>query len=341
MKIGIFGGSFSPPHMGHISCLTSVQKKAGLDKILVVPTFQSPLKTPVDGPTPDQRLKMVQLAIQGFGKQFEVNDLEIKRQGVSYTIDTLKEFRKDHSAEDLYLIIGADHLETFSSWRDYKDILKECNIIVATRPGFDIPGSREQLPQFLNEFVLEYDFNFIELTTGRNLQFIRIPDVDISASELRKKLRSGRPVDQFLPLAVETFIRDSKLYQNLKDKIQDYNKFTEFCAHHLYSKKAIQVKGYDLRKTSAPSEYAIVTSGTSNRHAISLAENLIQAVKDEFRIHPSSIEGTEEGRWVVVDYGSLIIHVFYDYVRQEYSLEKLWKEGQDLGLTDPFLNLKK
>lgn len=336
MKIGIFGGTFSPPHMGHLACLTSIHKKAGLDKIRVVPTFQSPLKTPIDGPTPAQRLEMVKLCLQGFGQQFEVDDIEIKRQGISFTIETLREYRKKISAEDLYLIIGADHLETFSSWKEYREILKECNLIIATRPGFDIPGAKDQLPQFLNEYVLEYDFNFIELTTGRNLQFIRIPEVDISASELRKKLRSGRPVDQYLPLAVEAYIRDTKLYQNLKNKIQDYDKFTEFCAHHLFSKKAIQVKGYDLRNTAALSEFAIVTSGTSTRHAVSLAENLVQAVKDEFRVHPSSIEGIEEGRWVVVDYGSLIVHIFYDFVRQEYSIEKLWRDGKDMNLSDPF-----
>lgn len=340
MKVGIFGGGFNPPHMGHISCLTSVQKKAGLDKIFVIPTYQSPLKTQVDGPTPEQRLEMVKKALQGFGNQFEVDDQEIKRKGVSYTVETIQQYRKNHSADDLYLIIGADHLETFANWKEFKTILKECNLIIATRPGFDIPTSRDQLPTFLSDAVLEYDFNFIELTTGRNVQFIRIPDIDISASELRKKIRTQRPVDQFLPLAVETYIKNEKLYQNLKDKIQDYTKFTEFCAEQLYAKKAINVKGYDLTKTSALSEYSIVTSGTSTRHTISLAENLVQLVKDEFRIHPSSLEGLEEGRWVVVDYGSLIVHIFYDYVRQEYSIEKLWKEGRDMGFKDPFSEKK-
>ncbi len=336
MKVGIFGGSFNPPHMGHIACLTAVQKKAGLDRISVIPTFKSPLKTPIEGPTPEQRLEMIKLALQGFGSQFTVDDLEIKRGGTSYTIDTLREYRKKVSAEDLYLIMGADHLESFSSWKDYRDILKEVNIIFTTRPGFDIPTSKDQLPHYLKENILEYDFNFIELTTGRNIQFVRIPDIDTSASELRKKIRSGRPVDKFLPLAVETYIKNQKLYANLKHKIQDYQKFTEFCAHQLFSKKAINVKGFDLRKEDAPSEFTLIASGTSTRHASSLAEGLVRAVKDEYRIHPQSLEGLEEGRWVVVDYGSLIVHVFYDYIRQEYSLEKLWKHGQDLKLQDPF-----
>jgi nicotinate-nucleotide adenylyltransferase len=336
MKVGIFGGSFNPPHMGHIASLTSVQKKAGLDKIVVIPTHQSPLKTQVEGPTPEQRLEMVKLALQGFGSQFEVDDQEIKRGGTSYTIDTIKQYRKTIDADDLYLIVGADHLDLLNSWKDYRTLLKEVNVIFTTRPGFDIPTSKDQLPTYLQDMILEYDFNFIELSTGRNIQFVRIPDVDTSASELRKMIRSGRPVEKFLPLAVESYIKSHKLYANLKDKIQDYEKFTEFCAHQLFAKKAINVKGFDLRKQEAPSEFAIVTSGTSTRHASSLAENLVQAVKDEYRIHPQSLEGLDEGRWVVIDYGSLIVHIFYDFVRQEYSIEKLWKHGRDMNLQDPF-----
>lgn len=336
MKVGIFGGSFNPPHMGHINALTTVQKKAGLDKVFVIPSSQSPLKTPIEGPTPEQRLDMVKLALKGFGNQFEVDDQEIKRGGTSYTIDTLKSYSKQYKADDLYLILGADHLETFDSWKDYKQILKEVNLIIATRPGFEIPSSKEKLPRYIQEFILEYDFNFVELTTGRNLQFIRLQDVDVSASELRKKIRSGRPVEKFLPLSVESYIKEKNLYKPSLDKVRDYEKFTEFCAHQLFSRKAINVKGFDLRRMSAPSEFAIVTSGTSTRHASSLAENLVRSVKDEYRLNPLSIEGVDEGRWVVVDYGSLIVHIFYDFVRQEYNIERLWKEGMDMNLVDPF-----
>lgn len=340
MKIGIFGGSFNPPHMGHINCLTTVQKKAGLDKVFVVPSCQSPLKTPIEGPTPEQRLDMIKLAIQGFGSQFEVDEQEIVRGGTSYTVDTLKSYAKKYKADDIYLIVGADHLESFDSWKDYKQILKEANLIIATRPGFEIPSSKEKLPRYLQEFILEYDFNFVELTTGRNLQFLRLQDVDVSASELRKMIRSGRPVEKFLPLSVESYIKEKNLYKASLDKVRDYEKFTEFCAHQLFSRKAINVKGFDLRKISAPSEFALVTSGTSTRHASSLAENLVRAVKDEFRLNPLSIEGVDEGRWVVVDYGSLIVHIFYDFVRQEYNIERLWKDGSDMNIKDPFTEHK-
>ena len=112
----------------------------------------------------------------------------------------------------------------------------------------------------------------------------------------------------------------------------DYEKFTHFCAEFLNSKKAINTRAFDLRDLVAPTEFSLIASGTSTRHAASLAENLIQAVKEEYGVYPQSLEGLGEGRWVLVDYGSLIVHVFYDFARQEYQLEQLWKQGKELAL---------
>lgn len=335
MRVGIFGGSFNPPHNGHINSITTVAKKVGLQKVHIVPAFQNPLKTPVEGPTAEQRLELTRRAFQQYGESFFIDDQEIRRGGKSYTFETIKNLRKEIAAEDLFLIIGADNLEALVEWKDYKKILSEVNLIVTTRPGYETPESQEDLPEYLQEQVAEFDFNFIELKTGRNIQFITLQDIEISSSELRKWLRSGRPVEKYLPLSVESYLKEHKLYRNFGDKIGDFGKFTEFCANNIFDKKGINVRGYDLTKMSAPSEYAIIASGTSTRHAAALAESVITAVKDEYNLLPQSVEGLDEGRWALVDYGSLIIHVFYDFVRQEYSLEKLWKEGKDLNLVDP------
>jgi nicotinate-nucleotide adenylyltransferase len=320
--------------MGHINSLTTVQKKAGLDRVHVVPASRNPLKMQVEGPSSEQRLELVRLALESYGPQFVVDDQEIVRGGLSYTIDTIMNLRKEVAAEDLYLIIGADQFEDFDQWKDFQKILTEVNLIVTTRPGWDIPHDASEVPEFLKPQIADYDFNFIELKTGRNVQFIRLVDVEISATELRKFLRTGRPVEKYLPLSVESYIREHGLYRPIGDRIGDFKKFTEFCAQVLFSKKGIQVRAFDLTNLSSPSEYTVIASGTSTRHATSMAENVVQAVKEEYNVLPQSIEGVEEGRWVLVDYGSLIVHVFYDFVRQEYSLEKLWTEGKDLNLRD-------
>ncbi len=335
MKVGIFGGSFNPPHNGHLNSITTVAKKLGLQKIHVVPAAQNPLKTPVEGPTPEQRLELTKKAFSQYGEMYFVDDQEIARGGKSYTVDTVLNIRKNVSAEDLFLIVGIDKLEELDQWKDYKKILSEANLIVTTRPGYETPDSEDALPDFLKDQVADFDFNFIELKTGRNIQFITLNDIEISSTELRKGLRTGRPVEKYIPLAVESYIKENKLYRNLGDRIGDFAKFTEFCAGVLYGKKAINIRGFDLTQISAPSEYAIIASGTSTRHAAALAENVITAVKEEYNVLPQSVEGLDEGRWALVDYGTLIVHVFYDFVRQEYSLENLWRDGKDLGLRDP------
>lgn len=337
MKIGIFGGSFNPPHMGHINALQTVAKKVGLGKVHVIPAAQNPLKTPVEGPTPEQRLELTRLAFAQYGETYFVDDQEIKRGGNSYTIDTVMNLRKSYDAADLFLIIGADKFEELAQWKDYQKLLTEANLIVTTRPGYDIPESLEEMPGFLKPLVADFDFNFIELNTGRSIQFITLRDIEVSSSEVRKSLRTGKPVEKFLPLSVETFIKNEKLYRNLGERIGDFKKFSEFCANVLFSKKGINVRGFDLTGIAAPSEYTVIASGTSTRHAAAMAENIVIAVKEEYNVHPQSVEGIDEGRWVLVDYGSLIIHVFYDFVRQEYGLENLWREGKDLGLKDPYV----
>lgn len=334
MKIGIFGGSFNPPHNGHVNSLTTVQKKMGFDKIHIIPNSQNPLKVPTETAADEHRLKMAQLAFATYGNAFYIDDIELKRGGKSYTIDTIKELRKTYESKDLYLILGADNFETLNEWKDYKKILSEVNIVVTTRPGYQIPETESEFPSYLSGLVAESDFGAVELTTGRSIEFLTLQDLDIASSELRKKLRVGRPVDKFLPLAVESYIKEHKLYRIANVKISDYKKFTEFCAQVLFDKKGIAVRGYDIREASTTTDYTLIASGTSTRHAASMAENLIQAVKEEFNVYPQGVEGVDEGRWVVVDYGPLIVHLFYDFVRQEYRMEELWKEGKEFTLTD-------
>ncbi len=334
MKIGIFGGSFNPPHNGHVNSLATVQKKMGFDLIHIIPNSQNPLKIPMDGPSSEHRLEMARLAFSTYGKAFSVNDSELKRGGKSYTIDTIQELLKTHKSSELYLIIGADNFENLAQWKDYKKILELVNIVVTTRPGYAIPENESELPSYLSKLVGESDFGTLELTTGRSVEFITLEDLDISSSELRKKLRLGRPAEKYLPLSVESYIKKHNLYKTTNSKISDFNKFAEFCAQILFDKKAIAVKGFNLEGVSTTCDIALIASGTSTRHASSMAENVVRAVKDEFNLYPLAIEGVDEGRWVVVDYGALLIHVFYDFVRQEYRLEDLWKDGTELKLAD-------
>jgi nicotinate-nucleotide adenylyltransferase len=333
-RIGIFGGTFNPLHMAHLNCITTVRSRLKLDKIMVVPAARNPNKSPVEGPSDEQRLAMLDRGLAEYKDFVETDEQEIRRGGFSYSVDTVANYARTVPPENLYLIIGLDQFEEFDKWKDYERILTLANLVVVTRPGHSLPYTAADLPERLQKLVADFDRQFIQLETGRSIEFIRLQDLDISSTEVRKRLRTNRNVDAQLSIAVEEYIREQGIYAPIGPKVGDFEKFTNFCAQALYSKKAINVQGFDLRKIEGATEFSLIASGTSTRHASSLADAVQKAVKEEFNVFPMSVEGISEGRWVLLDYGSLIVHVFYDFVRQEYRLEDLWKTGQNLGLKD-------
>lgn len=335
-KIGVFGGSFNPFHMGHLNSLETVRKKMKLDRIYVVLANQNPLKALSVGPEVHLRFEMLNRALAPHSAWAIADDREVKRGGVSFTIDTLKEIEKENPQAELYLIIGMDLFQGLDRWKNPDEIIEVSNLIVTTRPGSGTPRQTSDFPLLLQRTMKKPSFEKSALTTGKMVHFVELNDLDISASDLRKKIRHGHSIEDEVPAEVGEFIMEKELYRGQEGRITDFESFARRCGEILFEKKAINVKAFDLRNMNQPAEYTLIASGTSSRHATSLGEQLVKTIKDELGVQPLSIEGVSEGRWVLVDYGSLIIHLFYDFVRQEYKLEQLWSKGRDLGLKDPF-----
>lgn len=335
--IAIYGGTFDPFHVGHAYCIQTLFEKTKVEKIFVVPNCQNPLKAKGEGPTPAQRLAMVEVGVQELENVY-VDPQEVNRGGKSYTIDTIKEYRKEYDQEQLFLVIGLDQFYQLAQWKDYEKLLEETNFLVVSRPGNMLPMSMDDIPEELRKHVDVLDRTFLAFKSGRTLEFLRVKGIDVAATDIRKLIRTGRGVEKYLDIQVEEFIKEHNLYPLIGPKVGDYKEFTKFCADRLYYRKAVNLKAFDLSAMTAPSDYAIVTSGTSKRHTQALAEWLQKEVKNQFGLNPLSIEGMEDGRWVLVDYGQLIVHIFYDYVRVEYNLESLWKKGEDLKIADPYID---
>lgn len=334
-RIGIFGGSFDPFHQGHLNSLLTVLRQQKLDKILVLPAMQSPLRQLIQGSDPQHRLNMVSSGIAGHSK-LVVDARELERGGVSYTIDTIKELKREHSKHSLFLIIGMDQMGKFDMWRDYTTILGEVDIVATSRPGYDIPRELSDFPTGIQPFIRKFSSKKVELTTGKSIYFVQLEDVEISASEVRKRVREGADVESIIPSPVAEYISEHNLYENVSKSIGDFERFTQQCAEWLKSKGGINVQGYDLRSANGLTEFTLIASGTSTRHTTALAEFISREVKKELGVWPQGVEGLSEGRWVVLDYGSLIVHLFYDYVRQEYRLENLWSNsGKEMAKVNP------
>jgi len=177
MKIGILGGAFNPPHIGHLVLAKETQEKLKLDKVFFIPTNISPHKES-ESVSADHRLKMVQLAVTD-NKNFEALDLEIKRGGVSYTIDTIRELKNKYPGDEFYLVIGSDLANDFSSWKEFENISKAIKIVVAHRENFPLKSKD--------------DFIVVDIT-----------QIDLSSSQVRELIREKRPVENLATKSVLT-----------------------------------------------------------------------------------------------------------------------------------------
>lgn len=334
--VGVFGGAFNPIHMGHINSLTQVQKNFSLDQIKIIPAYQSPGKDIISKPSPEDRCKMAELCLKDLGDNFLLDDYEIEQKGISYTIETLRHLKAQDPAAELYLIIGLDQFNSFDSWKEFEDIVKMSHLIVTSRPGYTFPLNKSSFPQGLQSLIEDFDGYQSLLKSGKMIHFIRLKDIDVSSSEIRKKLQIGQAVDKFLSLKVENYIKENKLYESDGPKVNDYKSFTIEAANFLESKNAINTLAFDFESLNDYMvDYSIVCSATNKRQTVSMAEALIEKMKATYSVRPIAIDGIEDGRWVVLDYGSLIVHIFYDFVRQEYHLEQLWQKAEKLEFNKP------
>jgi nicotinate-nucleotide adenylyltransferase len=187
VRIGVLGGTFDPIHLGHLAAARAAMGCAHLDRVLFIPAGVPPHR-PAAVADPRQRMEMTRLAI-GDEKGFEVSDVEVRRSGVSYTVDTLRELRRLHPEDELFLILGWDAAKLFSTWREPNEVRKLASLIIVTRPSAGAPTST-------SDIVCER------------------PTPDISASALRRALARGQSVVHLVPEPVLAYIAKQGIYRD-------------------------------------------------------------------------------------------------------------------------------
>jgi nicotinate-nucleotide adenylyltransferase len=188
MKVGILGGTFNPVHIGHLIMAEEIMEKALLSRVIFVPTYLPPHKDNIDVAPAADRFKMLKLAVSN-NRNFHISDIEIRRQGQSYTIDTVKELKKLFPRDELYFITGSDLLKYLDAWKDLSEILKLVKFLVATRPGYPL----EKIPSYIST--------------------VSIRAVDISGFEVRQAARQGCSFRYLVPERVFNYINAKKLYR--------------------------------------------------------------------------------------------------------------------------------
>ena len=191
MKICLFGGTFDPPHIGHLLIAQTVCEAEGFDKVVFIPANRSPNKKVAT--LQKDRVDMLELAVEG-NPNFEISDLEIRRGGVLYTIDTLRAFKDElvDENDEISYLIGSDSLLDFKNWKEPKEIIKRSNVIVAIRPGF----RPSDIPSWLLHGV----------------HFANIPRFEISSSNIRKRWAEDKTIRYMVTLPVWEYINKHNLY---------------------------------------------------------------------------------------------------------------------------------
>ncbi|MFL5616600.1 MAG: nicotinate-nucleotide adenylyltransferase [Gemmatimonadaceae bacterium] len=191
MRLGIFGGSFDPPHVGHLLTAIDAFEFLRLDKLILVPAAVQPLKAGLAAATAAQRLAMVRLLVSE-DDRFAVDAVEIERAGLSYTVDTLETFAQRFPHAEMFFLVGMDAVAAFGSWKNPRRIMELARLAILRRPGTAV-----------GESTIDRD-GTIDLATRL---------IDVSSTEVRERVRARKSIRGFVPESVAAFIETERLYR--------------------------------------------------------------------------------------------------------------------------------
>ncbi len=212
-RIAILGGTFNPIHFGHLRSAEEVRERLKLDHIYFVPSFLPPHKDTAEVASAQHRLHMVELAVAD-NPFFSASDVELRRGGKSFSVDTIRCFLSSFSPQALYFAMGLDAFSEIHTWKDYPAIFSLCHVVVTSRPGCAGSTVAPLIPVDLQkEFRYDSTVGRYIHTSGHTLTFCSITQLAISASDIRRRIQEGRSVRYLLPAQVEAYIATHGLYR--------------------------------------------------------------------------------------------------------------------------------
>lgn len=198
-KLAVIGGTFDPVHYGHLIAAEHARVQLGIDRVIFVPTGRPPHKASQTVTEWGHRYRMLQLAIED-NRSFEISSLEEPQRGTSYTIDTIRRMQNLDPQSVIYFLMGADALLTIDTWKDYQQLIDLCCFVVVTRPHYVIERSHPVLAALPDKWWEE-------------MRQVEIPGMDISSTDIRRRVAAGKTIKYLLPGQVEEYIRENNLYR--------------------------------------------------------------------------------------------------------------------------------
>ncbi len=356
-RIGIYGGTFNPVHEGHLKAAREVARQLELDRVVFVPSATPPHKATADddpiAPAGD-RFAWVEAAIAG-EDAFEVSDVELAREGKSYTVDTLETLIERYDGAHLVFLIGHDAFVEMGTWRAPAKVLALVDIAVVARPPVAADSLEAWLPEFARDLVeVEGDGHSARhRETGTRIDVLEVGALDISASRIRDDLAHGRPVGDRVPERVLAMIQQSGYYSRVDAASTDSPE-----SSNQPSKRAVALESEEqarklalivdaalernaqepvalyVRELTSYTDCVLVLSGNSQRQLRAISDSIVKTLKAAGDA-PLGVEGGSDTTWMLIDANDVIVHVFQPDSRELFDIEGLWEDAPRIALDVP------
>ncbi len=227
-RIGVLGGSFDPLHYGHLILAEQIRQEADLDKVLLVPAYVNPFKEEVPPADGHHRLEMLRLAA-GDHPFFGISDIELKREGPSYTYDTLAALKeRDYPDDDLFFIMGTDSFYQVEHWHKAEELICSFGFLIGMRKGYDEEELKATIARLKEKYPLR-------------AEYIRIPELEISSTDIKQRIRDGKSVRFLLPDPVISYIREEDLYLDLIGRVREYARSHEKTSRFAHTQGVVKM----------------------------------------------------------------------------------------------------
>jgi nicotinate-nucleotide adenylyltransferase len=213
MKTGILGGTFNPIHLAHLRIAEEVREALGLDRVLFMPAATPPHKNVAGEVAFAHRLAMIEAAIAD-NPGFQASDLEARRSGKSFSVDTLEILRQTDAGGERYFIVGLDSFRDIATWHDYARLFELAHLVVTARPGVELPAPLTALPVAVrSDFCYDEKLKKLRHRSGNSVFFLEETRLDISSTAIRRKVAAGQSIRYLVPAQVEDYIVAHGLYR--------------------------------------------------------------------------------------------------------------------------------
>lgn len=333
-RIAVFGGTFDPVHLGHLRAALEVRERLSLDEVWLVPAAEPPHKAGTEASFL-HRLEMVRLSVDGVDGM-SVLDIEGRRAGPSYTLDTLEELASANPGNEWYLLLGSDAFLELETWKEFHRLVRLAALVVVGRSAGALEQCAAHLPEILPGYEEQAPGRW-ERRDDRPVLFVEVTRMEISSTMIRELVGQGRSARFLMPEAARKYMEETGLYAANRKSMKKNESLGSAKALAIALARAVEdnkgenVVVLDVSGASSFADFFVIAHGRSTRHVQGMADNIRRDLK-KMGVYPRSVEGESEAKWILMDYGDVIVHLFYEPVRGFYDLEGLW---HDVPRLDP------